>query len=85
MQIYASFLFTIFQNPKSFVIDLLRYLKQELAQLPRVPDGHPTTTKRVNHLESALEALRNVVRSYAGKYFFSLLKLFESTVIFCIP
>ncbi|VDN96699.1 unnamed protein product [Rodentolepis nana] len=53
-------------NPKSFVIDLFRYLKKELAHLPRVPDGHPTTTKLVHHLESSLEALRNVGRSYAG-------------------
>lgn len=53
-------------NPKGFVIDLLNYLKTELALLPRVSDGFPATTKRVSHLESALEALRNVVHSYAG-------------------
>ncbi|KAL5969309.1 hypothetical protein TSMEX_002951 [Taenia solium] len=58
--------FPLDQNPKGFVIDLLNYLKAELPQLPKTSDGLPTTTKRVTHLESALEALRNVVRSYAG-------------------
>uniref|UniRef100_A0A0R3XB42 DUF1741 domain-containing protein n=1 Tax=Hydatigena taeniaeformis TaxID=6205 RepID=A0A0R3XB42_HYDTA len=53
-------------NPKSFVIDLLNYLKVELALLPKTSDGLPTTTRRVAHLESALEALCNVVRSYTG-------------------
>ncbi|VDK38091.1 unnamed protein product [Taenia asiatica] len=58
--------FPLDQNPKGFVIDLLNYLKTELPLLPKTSDGLPTTTKRVTHLESALEALRNVVRSYAG-------------------
>ncbi len=56
------------QNPKSFAIDLLRFLKTELAALPPTSDGLPGTTRRVGHIDSALEALRNVIRSYAGQF-----------------
>uniref|UniRef100_A0A5K3FU08 J domain-containing protein n=1 Tax=Mesocestoides corti TaxID=53468 RepID=A0A5K3FU08_MESCO len=53
-------------NSRSFAIDLLHYLEKEVALLPTTSDGLPATTQRVNHIESALEALRNVIRSYAG-------------------
>nr|VZI25149.1 unnamed protein product [Spirometra erinaceieuropaei] len=53
-------------HPKSFAIDLLRFLKKDLPLLPIPSDGRPATKRRVSHIDSALEALRNVIRSYAG-------------------
>ncbi|VDN13099.1 unnamed protein product [Dibothriocephalus latus] len=54
------------QHPKSFAIDLLHFLKKDLSLLPIPSDGRPATKRRVGHIDSALEALRNVVRSYPG-------------------
>ncbi|KAL7054934.1 hypothetical protein AAHC03_024428 [Spirometra sp. Aus1] len=53
-------------HPKSFAIDLLRFLKKDLPLLPIPSDGRPATKRRVSHIDSALEALRNVIRSYSG-------------------